>query len=317
LSNQANIRDIQVLDDLKAGFGRFGEELQQILPALQKRFEIIQEQLDERQKHWRQQSDDAKDAVDTARQELSECQEQGSTDDDSDYTHDCGNAEEQVTEAERHLTDCQDNLETVKQWRHRIEGLMADFQNDMNRLSLLSSSRTSLAQAFLASKIEILAQYVGGAPLAAGSPILRLNPSIATIQTVALPAGTAANALSEKPPANPDNSRKELYFSANIRNARFAGKKHPITGIPFDKFGFPDFSSVAIKTVEIKFTGNRRLDRCRANKAAGIEQEPRGYIWHHHENTRLMLLVPKDIHEKTGHTGGAAGTDNLYTQSFA
>ncbi|MFB8734335.1 HNH endonuclease [Bacillus sp. SL00103] len=31
---------------------------------------------------------------------------------------------------------------------------------------------------------------------------------------------------------------------------------------------------------------------------------PRGYVWHHHENTGKLQLVNKQIHKKTGHTGG-------------
>ena len=32
--------------------------------------------------------------------------------------------------------------------------------------------------------------------------------------------------------------------------------------------------------------------------------KPEGYTWHHHEDLGRMQLVPSDIHEKTGHTGG-------------
>ena len=160
MSNQADIRDIQVLGDLKAAFGRFGEELQQILPALQKQFEEIQEQLDDRQKHWRQQSDDAKEVLYAARQSLNECESQG--EDEDGNSPDCSFEQEQVTDAERTLAENEDNLETVKQWRHRIEDQIADFQNDVHRLSNLASSRTGSAQAFLANKIEILNNYIGG-----------------------------------------------------------------------------------------------------------------------------------------------------------
>lgn len=89
-----------------------------------------------------------------------------------------------------------------------------------------------------------------------------------------------------------------------IRNGHLAGKNHPITGIPFDSRGYPDFSSVSIKSVQINQTGNRAVDTLLANRAAGLEVQPRGFVWHHHQNGQTMQLVPERIHQFTGHTGG-------------
>jgi hypothetical protein len=89
-----------------------------------------------------------------------------------------------------------------------------------------------------------------------------------------------------------------------IRNAHLAGKNHPKTGIPFDKDGFPNFSSVAQKEVRITLTGNVKKDFAAANKAAGLDRTPPGMTWHHHQDMTTMQLVPTDIHSKTGHTGG-------------
>ena len=94
-----------------------------------------------------------------------------------------------------------------------------------------------------------------------------------------------------------------------IRNKALAGKNHPVTGIPFDAQGFPDFSGVAVKTVTVPQTGTRS-DETAANKAAGLSNTPDLYTWHHHQNGYTMQLVPTDIHYKTGHTGGP-GVGNL------
>jgi len=91
------------------------------------------------------------------------------------------------------------------------------------------------------------------------------------------------------------------------RNAHLAGKNHPETGIPFDKEGFPDFSSVSKKNVPIKFTGSRRKDVKAANEAAGYKKTPEGMVWHHHQDGKTMQFVPRDIHTKTGHDGGFSG----------
>ena len=91
-----------------------------------------------------------------------------------------------------------------------------------------------------------------------------------------------------------------------IRNKALAGQNHPVTGIPFDAHGFPDFSSVATKTVKIEFTGNRLSDFAAANSAASLSSTPRGFTWHHHQDGTTMQLVPSGIHQQTGHTGGFA-----------
>lgn len=161
MSNQADIRDIQILGDLKTAFGRFGDDVVQILAALQKQFEEIQARLEERQRHWEKQVNQAWHQLREARREMDHCHLQAACADEDDYV-DCSFEEQQVDDAERELAECEENLEIVKQWRHRIEGEIADFQNDMHRLSNLASSRTSSVQAFLSNKIEILDRYING-----------------------------------------------------------------------------------------------------------------------------------------------------------
>jgi len=91
-----------------------------------------------------------------------------------------------------------------------------------------------------------------------------------------------------------------------IRNSSLAGDLHPVTGIPFKKTGFPDFSGVAIREVKVKQTGDVRTDEALANRAAGFVKTPEFHTWHHVEDKTTMQLVPTDIHLKTGHTGGAS-----------
>ncbi|OWQ82889.1 hypothetical protein CDN99_27875 [Roseateles aquatilis] len=89
-----------------------------------------------------------------------------------------------------------------------------------------------------------------------------------------------------------------------LRNSHLAGQVHPKTGIPFDKDGYPDFSSLAKAVVQIKQTGSYRSDFRAANAAAGLKETPKGYTWHHHQDGTTMMLVPRDTHAMTGHTGG-------------
>ena len=102
--------------------------------------------------------------------------------------------------------------------------------------------------------------------------------------------------------------QKAIDNGLRIVNKGLAGSKHPDTGIPFTKDGFPDFSGVAGKTVPVPQTGVRGVDFAAANKAAGFKSTPDGFTWHHVEDTQTMQLVPRDIHFSTGHTGGVGVT---------
>ncbi|WP_137940205.1 HNH endonuclease [Chitinivorax sp. B] len=51
----------------------------------------------------------------------------------------------------------------------------------------------------------------------------------------------------------------------------------------------------------------RKHDEAAANLAAGYKRTPEGYVWHNHQDQKLMQLVSKEAHEKTGHDGGFAG----------
>jgi len=211
VSKGADIRDIDALEGLKAALGRFGEDVHQILPALQKQFEEIQAWLEERQRFWEGRVDQAQDQLHEARREMHRCHRRAEAADEDDYV-DCSFEEQQVADAERELAECEDNLETVKQWRHRIESQIADFQNDMHRLSHLASERTGSAQAFLAGKIEILGCYTGGtpAPIGAGT----VNVSASSVNTM---VSTSKEQRTTQLPSENKNDR----IHTSLEKARF------------------------------------------------------------------------------------------------
>ncbi len=121
-------------------------------------------------------------------------------------------------------------------------------------------------------------------------------------------------------------------------NEHLEGTVHPETNIPFtskeveidgeSRLGvFPDFpesyESQLPETLheasdyEQATRCNEQLSQALENGSLDTEQftdrqleqirngdKPEGYTWHHHEDLGRMQLVPSDIHEKTGHTGG-------------
>jgi hypothetical protein len=115
--------------------------------------------------------------------------------------------------------------------------------------------------------------------------------------------------LSEAKPQRAGPTSTRALTETPIRNAHLAGKKHPITGVPFDADGYPDFRAAGVVKVEVRieYTGSRTRDFAAANKAAGLRETPKGMTWHHHQDGTTMQLVPTDIHARTGHTGGFSG----------
>jgi RHS repeat-associated protein len=95
---------------------------------------------------------------------------------------------------------------------------------------------------------------------------------------------------------------------SSVRNGYLAGRNHPITGVPFDLNGFPNFKDhlhpSLPNNVYITPTGNRAKDFAAANAQANIPFTPKHYVWHHHQEYGRMQLVRQSVHQKTGHTGG-------------
>jgi RHS repeat-associated protein len=86
-----------------------------------------------------------------------------------------------------------------------------------------------------------------------------------------------------------------------IINKAMAGKVHPVTGVPYDKLGFPVFDGLK---VNIGKFSSRRVDEIVANRAKGFGRTPDGFTWHHYQDGKTMQLVESASHRGTPHTGG-------------
>jgi filamentous hemagglutinin len=115
-------------------------------------------------------------------------------------------------------------------------------------------------------------------------------------------------------------------------NARLAGGRHPLTGVPFDLRGFPLFEKYVIFETRIgrEFFKGSRADHMREatrhlrvaidrgeisrnfftqEQLAQIESSRskiKDLTWHHHQELGRMQLLPEEIHETTRHVGGFA-----------
>jgi hypothetical protein len=122
-------------------------------------------------------------------------------------------------------------------------------------------------------------------------------------------SSTSSNGGTAQPPRGAASTQGAPLLETPIRNAHLAGKRHPVTGVPFDANGYPDFKAAGVVKAEVKitYTGSRARDFAAANAAAGLGETPKGMTWHHHQDRTTMQLVPTETHAKTGHTGGFSG----------
>jgi hypothetical protein len=89
--------------------------------------------------------------------------------------------------------------------------------------------------------------------------------------------------------------------------------------VTYDPQGHPDFRPHAIASVEIEQVGDHYYDFKAANSKVGMPEAGakapiEGTVWHHVEDGRTMLLVPRSIHNVAEggfpHAGGVSAINN-------
>ncbi|MDL2029730.1 T7SS effector LXG polymorphic toxin [Bacillus subtilis] len=115
--------------------------------------------------------------------------------------------------------------------------------------------------------------------------------------------------------------------TVNLKMGHLKNEKHPKTGVPYDKDGFPIFKAkfdtkidsnlykesdyLQFKDATLKLKEEIETDPLLRNQFNDLQIEmikagetPDGYTWHHHQEPGRMQLVDQKVHRKTGHTGG-------------
>jgi hypothetical protein len=114
------------------------------------------------------------------------------------------------------------------------------------------------------------------------------------------------------------------------KNEHLAGQKHPVTGVPYNDNGYPVFEPIVEITIPEELRGPEVSDARQFADASRqlrekLERRPtlesifsleqleaikkgwpriQGLTWHHHEDGMTLQLVDRDIHARTGHSGG-------------
>jgi hypothetical protein len=140
--------------------------------------------------------------------------------------------------------------------------------------------------------------------------ILKQTPKDAAAQARQRAAATMETATEVKPVAG-RLPQKHAYAGKALPAEELPAKYHQ-KGLSFTKEGYPDFEPHALqlpngsKRVQIEYTGRRSADFTAANKAAKLGRIPDRYTWHHLEDGKSMMLVPKELHKAVKHSGGVS-----------
>lgn len=121
----------------------------------------------------------------------------------------------------------------------------------------------------------------------------------------------------------------KVNYGLNIKKGipGMVNKKHKVTGVRFDKDGFPQFDSIfeiklprnlyrKSRETHFRYANKKIYERIKKDKRfarkftkSEIESFKRGetpskFTWHHHQDSGRLQLVYNNIHAKVNHRGG-------------
>lgn len=161
MSQSANLRSLQTLEDLKSALGRFRGEAQEALLAIEQEIRRTLDWLQERQNHWQHQVRRRQDDVHRAAAALARCQASGYYDREGRYyPPNCTREEQVLRQAEVQLRQAEAELHNVGQWLRQVQQAVTDYQLHARRLRELATTHTEKSQTYLGRVITDLQLYL-------------------------------------------------------------------------------------------------------------------------------------------------------------
>lgn len=136
-----------------------------------------EEETRERVNHWQRETERGRREVARAEAALGRCEASGYVDEDGRYyPPDCRAEARGLANAVAKLKECEENLQTAKAWRSRVEQAVSEYQREARRLAEVAGRHTEKARAHLRQtaakyeEVKAAASGVGavGAVVAAG-----------------------------------------------------------------------------------------------------------------------------------------------------
>ncbi len=200
--------------------------------------------------------------------------------------------------------------------KEKIDHYAIHLKQKRELLKLLKKKKNLIDNEFLIKEIEVIEEGLARAPPA--SALLSLKNGLENGGSLTSTRQESLYDLIDYIIEDISANKIKKIGKQVPLNSSYSGRQFPMEklslklqekypkGVWFDEEGFPLFSIYATRAVEIKITGAGRFDFMRANAAAGFERVPDDMTWHHYQDGKTMLLMPRDIHDAVKHSGGVA-----------
>ena len=199
MSESANVRAINSLDELRSALVTFRAEAQESLQAAAQEVARTLEWLAERRQHWQNEVRRREESLSAAKAALARCEASGYRDDDGHYHQpDCSSQQMALVQARVRLREAEAELETVKGWTGLVQRAADDYQQKARQLDYFLTNDMSKATALLASSAETLQTYAV------------MGVGLIGLAGLAVSFSTATDSQSniEEPPETPVNEGK-------------------------------------------------------------------------------------------------------------
>ncbi len=171
--NPLDLGRIQTLTDLQSALARFAGGTQEGLRAAEAEISRTMDWLRERVNHWQRETERGRREVARAEAALRRCEAGGYVDGDGRYyPPDCRAEARGLADAVVYLKKCEENLQTAKAWRSRVEQAVNEYQREARRLAEIAGGHTEKARAHLrqtAAKYEEVKAAASGVGAVGGA----------------------------------------------------------------------------------------------------------------------------------------------------
>jgi GNAT superfamily N-acetyltransferase len=156
MSQQLRLQDPEALLRLQNAMGRFAEETQASLSALEHATARTLASVQERLRYWDSQVRQAQQALQIAQAALRQCEQSGGVRDSQGRTYapDCSAQQRAVRLALAKLQECQAKQQKTRQCLALLEDAVRQYQRSARRLRALAGNHTERARLFLQRKAE-------------------------------------------------------------------------------------------------------------------------------------------------------------------
>jgi hypothetical protein len=160
MSEAANVRAINSLDELRSALVQFRAGAQESLQAVAQEIGRTLDWLGERKQHWQNEVRRREEVVQAARKELSRCEASGYRDEDGHYHQpDCSSRQHALLQAQMRLREAEAELETVRSWANLVQQAADAYQQKARQLNDYLASDVTKATASLGSSADTLRTY--------------------------------------------------------------------------------------------------------------------------------------------------------------